>query len=85
MFYLDGSHCGTEVGQVVEEDAGRGRRQRAGSATATGNAASLGRDCSCHLRTENMQVTLPFSTSNLAKELFKFFLWEAVPMFNMNV
>ncbi len=58
MFYLDGSHCWTEVGQVVEEDAGRGRRQRAGSATATGNAASLGRDCRCHLRTAKMKVIL---------------------------
>jgi hypothetical protein len=58
MFYLDGSHCGTEVGQVVEEDAGRGRRQRAGSSTATGDASSLGRDCSCHLRSAKMKVIL---------------------------
>ena len=77
MKNLDWSHCWTEVREVVEEDAGRGRRQRAGGPASSGNPTPFGRDCRRHLRSEKVQVIIHLSfNANWWKFVYLAMIWK---------
>ena len=59
LAHLDGCHGGTEVGEVVEEDSGRGRRKRPGRSAAAGDAAALCRDGRRHLEMKEVMGSDP--------------------------